>query len=125
MKSFTVPKLDKGELWKVPTTPMIVIHLNFRMADKEDKKKKKVAKKKDNAEGAPAAEDSEDDQNTITYFPKLAKVENFFKNALSMIVSSTNKVNNLEDDLMPFLQKEKQPNFPITEEFPWVVEANE
>jgi hypothetical protein len=41
-----------------------------------------------------------------------------------MIVTSTNKVSNLEDDLMPFLQKEKQPNFAITEDFPWVVEAN-
>ena len=40
-----------------------------------------------------------------------------------MIVASTNKVCNLEDDLMPFLQKEKRPNFPMTEEFPWVVEA--
>jgi dynein heavy chain len=40
-----------------------------------------------------------------------------------MIVASTNKVCNLEDDLMPFLQKEKQPNFPITEDFPWVVDA--
>lgn len=24
---------------------------------------------------------------------------------------------------MPFLQKEKQPNFPITEDFAWVVDA--
>ncbi len=42
-----------------------------------------------------------------------------------MIVASTNKVSNLEDDLMPFLQKEKQPNFPITQDFPWVVDAME
>jgi hypothetical protein len=123
MKSFTVPKVEKGELWKVPSTPMIVVHLNFKMTEKDEKKKKKPIKKKDNAEGE--AEDSDDDQNKITYFPKLSKVESFFKNALSMIVTSTNKVSNLEDDLMPFLQKEKQPNFPITEEFPWVVEAKE
>jgi hypothetical protein len=101
MKSFTVPKVEKGELWKVPTTPMIVIHLNFKMAEKDEKKKKKPIKKKDNAEGE--AEDSDDEQNKITYFPKLGKVESFFKNALSMIVTSTNKVSNLEDDLMPFL----------------------
>ncbi len=103
MKSFTVPKVEKAELWKVPTTPMIVIHLNIKMADKDEKKKKKAVKKKDNAEGAPAAEESDDDHNKITYFPKLEKVENFFKNALTMIVTSTNKVSNLEDDLMPFL----------------------
>ena len=40
-----------------------------------------------------------------------------------MIVTSTNKVCNLEDDLMPFLQKEKTPNFPLNEEFPWVMDS--
>jgi len=43
-----------------------------------------------------------------------------------MIVQSTNKVFNLEDDLMPFLNKDKEkknPNFPITEDFEWIVEA--
>lgn len=39
-------------------------------------------------------------------------------------MSSTNNVFNLEDDLMPFLQKENQPNFAITEDFPWVTDAN-
>jgi hypothetical protein len=79
MKSFTVPKTAKGELWKVPTTPMIVIHLNFKMAEKDEKKKKKTTKKKEgNAEGGPAADESDEDQNKITYFPKLEKVEKFF-----------------------------------------------
>lgn len=41
-----------------------------------------------------------------------------------MIVTSTNKVCNLEDDLMPFLQKERTPNFPIDENFDWCVDAN-
>jgi hypothetical protein len=79
MKSFTVPKIAKGELWKVPTTPMIVINLNIRKAEKDEKKKKKTTKKKEgNAEGGPAADESDDDQNRITYFPKLEKVEKFF-----------------------------------------------
>jgi hypothetical protein len=34
-----------------------------------------------------------------------------------MIITSTNKVHNLEDDLMPFLQKDKQPNFPLDGNF--------
>jgi hypothetical protein len=79
MKSFTVPKTAKGELWKVPTTPMIVINLNIRKAEKDEKKKKKTTKKKEgNAEGGPAADESDEDQNRITYFPKLEKVEKFF-----------------------------------------------
>ena len=40
-----------------------------------------------------------------------------------MIVTSTNKVCNLEDDLMPFLQKERTPNFPIDENFEWCIDA--
>jgi hypothetical protein len=79
MKSFTVPITKRGELWQVPTTPMIVIHLNFKMAEKDEKKKKKTTKKKDgNAEVGPAADESDDDQNKITFFPKLDKVEKFF-----------------------------------------------
>jgi hypothetical protein len=126
MKAFTHPKYDKGELWKVQTTPMIIIHLNFRMKDDEKKKKAKAGKKK---EGEAPTEDSEDEGNlvliVINFFPKLSKVEAFFKNALKMIVESTNKVSNLEDDLMPFIKKEKRPNFMMTPEFPWIIEANQ
>jgi hypothetical protein len=107
---------------------MIVIHLNFKKPEskQEDKKKKKPTKKggKDDKEGAAGApEESEDEQNRVNFHPKLEKCQEFLKGALQMIVASTNKVSNLEDDLMPFLQKEKQPNFPITESFPWVVDA--
>jgi hypothetical protein len=42
-----------------------------------------------------------------------------------MIIESTNKVCNLEDDLMPFLQKDKKPNFPLNDEFEWIVEAKQ
>jgi hypothetical protein len=41
------------------------------------------------------------------YHPKIEKLEHFFVHALDMIIESTNKVWTLEDDLMPFLQKEK------------------
>lgn len=106
---------------------MIVIHLNFKKPEskQEDKKKKKPAKKggKDEKDAPAGAEESEDEQNRINFHPKLDKCQEFFRGALKMIVASTNKVSNLEDDLMPFLQKEKQPNFPITESFPWVVDS--
>jgi len=99
MKSFTVPNYNRDELWKVQTTPMIVIHLNFKVSEKDDKKKKAKTSKKKEGE----AEESEDDGNKINFFPKLDKCESFYKNALKMIVASTNRVCNLEDDLMPFL----------------------
>ena len=40
-----------------------------------------------------------------------------------MIIESTNKVNNLECSLMPFLQKEGEPNFKIDSSFPWIQDA--
>lgn len=61
IKSFTLPKYDKGELWKVQTTPLMVVHLNFKKAEsKEDKKKKsKTLKKKE----GDAPEEAEDETN--------------------------------------------------------------
>jgi hypothetical protein len=43
---------------------------------------------------------------------------------MDMIIESTNSVNNLESDLMPFLQKEGFPNFKINHEFPWIKDAS-
>jgi hypothetical protein len=42
IKSFTLPNYDKGELWKISTTPLIVVHLNFKKAESKDDKKKKT-----------------------------------------------------------------------------------
>lgn len=120
IKSFTVPKYELGEMWKISTTPLIVVHLTFKIKEKDDKKKKKTTKKKDQA-----ADKEEDEGNKINYHPKLEKCQAFIKSALNMIVTSTNKVSNLEVDLMPFLQKEKIPNFPISDDFPWVQDAKQ
>lgn len=42
---------------------------------------------------------------------------------MDMIIASTNNVNNLESDLMPFLQKEGKSNFKIDSNFPWIADA--
>jgi hypothetical protein len=42
---------------------------------------------------------------------------------MDMIITSTNNVNNLESDLMPFLQKEGKANFLIDHKFPWIADA--
>ena len=39
IKSFTVPKYDLGQLWTISHTPMIVVHLSFRMKEKKDDRK--------------------------------------------------------------------------------------
>jgi len=42
---------------------------------------------------------------------------------MDRVISSTNAVNNLETDLMPFLQKKPVINFPIDHEFSWISDA--
>jgi len=45
--------------------------------------------------------------------------------AFRKITKTTNGIYNLENDLMPFLQKEvKTPNFAIDENFSWIRDAN-
>jgi uncharacterized protein Smg (DUF494 family) len=47
----------------------------------------------------------------------------FVLNSMDMMIKSTNQINDLESDLMPFLQKLGFPNFKINKEFPWIKEA--
>jgi phage antirepressor YoqD-like protein len=76
---------------------------------KDDKRKKPEEKKR-----KKHAEDKDKrDATNIEFHPKVEKTGDFLKSALDMIITSTNKVFNLEDDLMPFLQKDKRPNFPL------------
>lgn len=42
---------------------------------------------------------------------------------MNMIIQSTNKVNSLESDLMPFLDKKQQSNFKIDESNQWIQDA--
>jgi len=77
IKSFTLPKYEDGELWKLASSPMIVVHLTFKKPEskQEDKKKKKPTKKGGKDEDAKdAKEDSDDESNKINFHPKLDKV---------------------------------------------------
>ena len=44
---------------------------------------------------------------------------------MDMIIKSTNSVNDLESDLIPFIYKKGYPNFAIDHEFPWIKDATE
>ena len=81
----------------------MVLHLSFNM--KEEKKKNdkdsKNKRKRDDEKGSK-------DQNTIEFSPGLDKIKEFFFSGIQMIIASTNKVFNLEDDLMPFIFKEQE-----------------
>ena len=81
IKSFTIPDYGKDELWKIQTTPMIVIHLSFRMKEKDSKNSKNKKKKKGDEN-----KDADEELNQINYHPKIEKCESFLKSALTMIV---------------------------------------
>jgi hypothetical protein len=70
-----------------------------------------------------AEESDEDEKNRVIFRPSIAECEEFVLSSMDKIIKSTNMVNNLESDLMPFLQKEGVPNFLISHEFPWIADA--
>lgn len=61
----------------------------------------------------------------LEYNPTPETCKNFLQGALSMIIDSTNSVNDLESDLMKSIQGVSHPNFPISDQFPWVKDAHE
>lgn len=127
IKDFTVPKDSEGELWSVSKEPFIIIHLSLHKKAKKGKDTKKKPEKKKEGEAEAEEEvpedDEDDDKNRIVYKPSLTECQGFVLNSMDMIIKSTNIVNDLESDLMPFLQKEGYPNFKIDHEFPWIKQA--
>ena len=129
MRMFTNPNLNNDELWKVNEHPFVVIHLSIKKKEKKkkDKKKKEVVKevvkevkKKDDkapegAEGAEVAEGAapeekevveesdEDEKNRVIYKPSIQDCQEYVLSSMEMVIDSTNSVNGLESDLMPFL----------------------
>jgi len=102
----------------------LIIHKKARKDNKKKDSKKKDEKAPDGAK-ADEAEivEEDDDKNRVIYKPSIEECHSFVINSMDMIIESTNSVNNLESDLMPFLQKEGFPNFKINREFPWIKDA--
>ena len=81
IKSFTVPKLEKGELWELSKEALLNVKLQTLKpsVNKDDKKKKRVKK----AEGEDG-EGEEEDENSkkIRYKPNLKECEEFMLECL-------------------------------------------
>jgi hypothetical protein len=130
IKSFTLPKLDMGELWARSPTPMLVIHLAYKKPAKDKKPKRKpiaedLTEEEKQAEIERRAKEDEEFMYRLEYHPTPAQCHDFLQGALQQIIDSTNKVHDLESDLMKSLQSSSRPNFEITKEFPWVMDAKE
>ena len=125
IRQFTEPKERVNELWKMESEPYVVIHLSIQKKSKKVKDvKKKTDKKNDEKEEDEVANGAdEDDKNRVIYKPSLSECKSFILSSMDMIIKSTNQINDLESDLMPFLQKQGHPNFKISNEFPWIKTA--
>lgn len=123
IQKFTDPKEQNNELWNVYNKPLIIIHLSIQKKAKKDKKDKKDKKKGDKDEEKEAEAEDEDDKNRIIYKPSIDECKSFILNSMDMIIKSTNSINDLESDLMPFLQKQGYPNFKIDHDFSWIKSA--
>lgn len=109
--------------------PFVIIHLSIKKKEKKKKDKKKDAKKKDDKsaevpEEVEKEDSDEDDKNRVIYKPSIEECHQHVLQSMDSVISSTNSVNSLESDLMPFLQKKASPNFKISQEFPWISDAN-
>jgi hypothetical protein len=111
---FTCPKYSENELWSISKDPYIIIHLSIhkkqKKKEKEKEKKGSVIKKENADEGENAEEElkteeqeEEEDKNRVIYKPSISECEHFVMSAMEKIVTATNSINSLENDLMPFL----------------------
>lgn len=121
IQHFTNPNLNNDELWKVNETPCVIIHFSIKRPEKKKGKAKKEEKAKVDSEKQPEnadeaqGGDDEDDKKKIIYKPSIDECREFILSSMKMIIQSTNKVNSLERDLMPFLEKDEKSNFKIDE----------
>lgn len=97
IRSFTVPNYSKGELWRLSTTPLIIIHLNVHINKKQKKEKGKPE---------PPPKPDEIPDNTVVLKPSLEECADFIRSAFSKCIETTNQIKFLESELMPFLKEQ-------------------
>ena len=126
IKSFTVPKLDKGELWDLSKEALLTVKLEILkpVATKDTKKKPKPVKKNEDDPDAEDGAGEEDDQGKrIRYKPNLKECEDFVLGCLEQMRKTTNEFLCLEKDLVTFLNLPDKPSFELNSDFPWLQDA--
>ena len=83
IKSFTVPKVEKGELWDRSREALLSVKLEILkpVATKDTKKTRKTKKNEDGEDGEDAAEE-DDSGKRIRYKPNLKECEDFMLGCL-------------------------------------------
>ena len=125
IKSFTVPKLDKGELWDLSREALLTVKLEILkpVTTKDTKKKKPVKKNEDDPDGEDGAAEEDDQGKRIRYKPNLKECEDFVLGCLEQMRKTTNEFLCLEKDLVTFLNLPDKPSFELNSDFPWLQDA--
>ena len=107
---------------------MLKINMSYKKGKDKKPKRKPIddtlPEEEQEEEAARRLAEDELYMNRLEYHPTASTCLTFMQGALDMIIQSTNKVNDLESDLMKSLQGTSQPNFPIDEKFAWVKDAH-
>ena len=103
IKSFTVPKTEKGELWDLSQEALLSVKLEILKPSSKDDKNKKKTKDKD-----------EDDGKKIRYQPNLQECESFILECLEKMRLTTNEFGQLEKDLVTFLNLPQKSSFELS-----------
>jgi len=125
IKSFTVPNLDKGELWELSHEALLSVKLEILKphTQKDDKKKKRVKKTEEGAEVAEVVEEEDENAKRIRYKPNLKECEEFMIDCLEQMRKTTNEFLCLEKDLVTFLNLPDKSSFELQSNFVWIEEA--
>lgn len=125
IKSFTVPKLDKGELWHLSKEAFISVKLDYmRPVGQKAGAKKRAPKAEGDAEGDGKAEE-DDNAKRVRYKPNLKECEEFMIDCLEQMRKTTNEFLCLEKDLVTFLNLPDKSSFELSPDFIWIQEAKQ
>lgn len=124
LKSFTLPASGEKELWKITTTPLLILNLNVNHTKKRGRQKgvtvggKAIERKESNFQG-------EEDEDLLYFEPSYNSIVSALTKVFEYLVDATNSFTILEKDIVPLVDLTKNPSFPITLDLDWIKEGIE
>lgn len=120
LRQFSEPQ--DSNLWTRKPKPLLILHLHVERGartKKDAKDKEKEAQKDKEAEEATA------EKGTVDFKPSIEKAEKLLLGCIDWIKDSTNRIINLETDLVPFMNIPKTPVYELTEESEVILQAKQ
>jgi hypothetical protein len=108
IKGYTLPDYDKGECWPRSKNPMLIVTLSYKKPAKSGKPKRKpidetLPEEEQEAIRQERLKEDELYMYRLEFSPTMQEIHDFYSSALTMIIGSTNKVLDLQKDLMKSL----------------------